>query len=75
MGRFDSASEEVVAYSDKRPDRCEPVRGPEFCLPGEVDADGEPIGRRCGIDPDMPPATDQPHWKRRVRRGYEDLKS
>lgn len=73
MGRFDSAEGEIVPYSDKRPERCEPARGPEFWL-GEVDADDKPIGRRCGVDPDMPPATDQPHWKRGVRRGYEDRK-
>lgn len=70
MGRFDQDSGEagIIPYSDKRPDRCEPARGPEFLLPGETEA------RRCGVDPDMPPATGTPHWKRRVRRGYEDLK-
>ena len=72
MGRYDSAAE-VVAYSDKRPDRCAPARGPEFVLPGETE------GRRCGgareVDRDMPPASDTPHWKRRVRRGFEEFKS
>lgn len=68
MGRFDPASGEIIPYSDKRPDRCEPVRGPEFILPG----DDEP--RRCGVDSAMPPATELPHWKRRVRRGFEDRK-
>jgi hypothetical protein len=68
VGRFDSASEEIIPYSDKCPERCEPARGPAFLLPGE----DEP--RRCGEDSAMPPATDRPHWKRRVRRGYEDMK-
>jgi hypothetical protein len=67
MGRFDTAHGEIVPYSDKRPDRCEPAREARFLLPGE----DEP--RECGVDPDMPPRA-QPHWKRRVRRGYEDLK-
>lgn len=68
MGRFDAADGEIIPYSDKRPDRCEPQPGPRFLLPGE----DEP--RACGADPDMPPAADTPHWKRRVRRGYEELK-
>ncbi|MGY3393448.1 hypothetical protein ACVWW6_006039 [Bradyrhizobium sp. USDA 3311] len=65
MGRFDTADGEVIPYSDKRPDRSEPARGPEFLLPGE-DAP-----RRCGVDPDMPPVSDR---RPRVRRGYEELK-
>lgn len=69
MGRFETAADEIIPYSDKCPERCEPVCGPSFVLPGE----DEP--RACGNDPNMPPATSQPHWKRRVRRGYEDLKS
>jgi hypothetical protein len=68
MGRFDAADGESIPYSDKRPDRCLPLAGPRFVLPGEV----EP--RACGADPDMPPASDSAHWKRQVRRGYEDLK-
>jgi hypothetical protein len=68
MGRFDQANGETVPYSDKRPERCEPVRGPAFLLPGDDEE------RRCGVDPAMPPASDHPHWKRRVRRGFEELK-
>jgi hypothetical protein len=68
VGRFDTASGEVIPYSDKCPERCEPARGPSFVLPGESEA------RTCGADPDMPPATDRPHWMRRVRRGFEDRK-
>lgn len=68
MGRFEQANGETVAYSDKRPERCEPARGPAFVLPGEE----EP--RRCGADRDMPPAADRHHGRPRVRRGYEDLK-
>ena len=67
MGRFDTAEGEIIPYSDKRPERCEPARGAGFILPGEE----EP--RQCGADPDMPPST-EPHWKRRVRRGFEELK-
>jgi len=64
VGRFDTANGEVIPYSDKAPERCEPPRGPAFLLPGE----DEP--RRCGSDPDMPPVK----LPRRVRRGFEDLK-
>lgn len=66
MGRYDSAVE-IGPYSDRCPDRCEPRRGARFVLPGE----DEP--RECGADSAMPP-NGEPHWKRRVRRGYEDLK-
>lgn len=68
MGRFDSAEGEIIPYSDKRPERCEPARGPAFVLPGEDEA------RACGADSDMPPATAEPHWRRRVRRSFEERK-
>jgi len=67
LGRFDSPAE-IVPYSDKHPERCTPQRGAAFVLPGE----DEP--RVCGGDRDcdrgMPPSTDMPHWRRRVRRSF-----
>ena len=72
MGRFDAADGEIIPYSDKRPGRCVPLRGPEFLLPGE----DEP--RRCGgdreIDRDMPPASDRRHGQPRVNRSHQERK-
>ena len=64
MGRFETASEPPIPYSDKQPERCARPRGPAFVLPGE----DEP--RACGTDPDMPPV----RQARRIRRGFEELK-
>jgi hypothetical protein len=68
MGRFDSAGEEIVPYSDKRPERCTPARGAAFVLPGED------VERRCGEDPDMPPASDRRHGQPRVNRSHQERK-
>lgn len=65
MGRFRTADDgPPIPYSDVKPERCEPAVGPKFILPGET----EP--RQCGVDPDMPPATDRPHYERDVNLGY-----
>jgi len=68
MGRFRTAGEEAIAYSDQKPERCEPPRGAKFLCPGE----DEP--RECGRDPAMPPASPRPHWQREVNLGFAGLK-
>jgi hypothetical protein len=68
MSRFDDANGAPVPYSDKHPERCQPLPGPSFVLPGEKKP------RECGDDPAMPPANDQPHWRRPVNVGYGHLK-
>jgi hypothetical protein len=65
MSRFPSGSEAPIPFSDKKLEQgFARKKGPAFALPGED------FARECGVDPDMPPIK----IKRRVRRGYEDLK-
>jgi hypothetical protein len=68
MGRFRAAGDELVPYSDLKPERCETPAGPAFLMPGET----EP--RECGKDPDMPPATARPYYERDVGLGFARLK-
>jgi hypothetical protein len=72
MGRFAAADGPPVPYSEVKPERCAPARGPEFVLPGEDKPEAKP--RRCGVDPDMPPASVRPHYERDVRLGFAGLK-
>ena len=68
MGRFRTAGEAPVPYSDVAPERCRPARGARFLLPG----DDAP--RECGSDPNMPPANELPFFERAVSLGFTRLK-
>jgi hypothetical protein len=68
MGRYNDTGGTGIPYSDLHPERCQPLPGPAFVLPGEKKA------RELGVDPDMPPAGDMPHWRRPVTVGNAHLK-
>lgn len=68
MSRFPVAGEAPTPYSELKPERFERADTLQVQLPGE-DAP-----RRCGEDPDMPPALAPRHYQRPVNLGFARFK-